>query len=82
MSDPARWPSHPFLFVVRDGDSENTEFGVMFDAFGLYGWTGFSATVFLSELVPLPATPTELAAVPRATFDTLDELLVAGWRVE
>jgi hypothetical protein len=82
MSDPAEWRAHPFLFVVRGGDGAAAELGVMFDAFGLYGWTGFSATVFLSDLTPLPATPDELAGTPRETFDTLEELLAAGWRAE
>ena len=82
MADPGCWPVYPFLPVVRDDPNGLTDFEVMFAAFRFAGWTGFSATVFLDGLVDLPDTPAGLLALPRETFDTLAEVLDAGWRVE
>jgi hypothetical protein len=82
MADPAGWPVYPFLPVVRAHGRDLPAFGLMFDAFGFAGWTGFSATVFLGGLIDLPVTAAGLAAESRETFDTLAEVLDAGWRVE
>ena len=82
MADPATWPAYLFLPVFRDRDPSDPDIGLMFDAFGFAGWAGFSATVFLGSLIKLPTTAEELLAERRETFDTLGELLDAGWRIE
>jgi hypothetical protein len=82
MGDPARWPVYPFLPVIRVGADGLDDLGAMFDAFGFAGWTGFSATVFLGPVHDLPDAPAGLRALRREVFDTVDEVLDAGWRVE
>ena len=81
VSTPAAWPAWPFQPVVRHAGGEE-ELGVLFDAFGLCRLTGFSATVFLTNLFTLPPSLPALLALPREVFDTPDELLAAGWRVD
>jgi hypothetical protein len=55
---------------------------VLHDARGVGNRTGYSATVFLQNVLLLPATEAELLAGPREVYDTLAELLDAGWRVD
>src|SRR5207244_1800595 len=53
FSTPVLWPCWPFLPVVRrTGDTE--ELGLMYDAFGTSGVTGYSASVFAGNLFDLP----------------------------
>lgn len=82
IAEPARWPCYPFLPLVRHHISGDPDLGVLYDAWGISNRTGFSATVFLQNLLLLPATETELLAGPREVFDSLEELLDAGWRVD
>ena len=81
VTTPALWPGWPFLPIVRR-DRGADELGVLFDAFGVCGRTGLSATVFRCNLFDLPPTLDQLFALPRETFDTGDELIRAGWRVD
>ena len=81
LTSPARWPLWPFLPVVRRIRGEE-ELGVLFDAFGLCRLTGFSACVFLTNLFTLPPSLPELLALPKEVFDTPEELIAAGWRVD
>jgi putative exporter of polyketide antibiotics len=81
LSTPAAWPVWPFLPVVRRTRGDE-ELGVLFDAFGLCRLTGLSASVFLTNLFTLPPTLSALLALPREVFDTVDELVAAGWRVD
>ncbi len=81
VSTPATWPVWPFLPVVRRCRGEE-ELGVLFDAFGLCRLTGLSASVFLTNLFTLPPSLPELLALPKEVFDTPDELVAAGWRVD
>jgi hypothetical protein len=81
LSTPAAWPVWPFLPVVRRTNGEE-ELGVLFDAFGLCRLTGFSASVFLTNLFTLPPSLPDLLALPKVVFDTADELVAAGWRVD
>ena len=81
LSTPAAWPVWPFLPVVRRTSGEE-ELGVLFDAFGLCRLTGFSASVFLTNLFTLPPSLPELLALPKEVFDTPEELVAAGWRVD
>jgi hypothetical protein len=78
---PALWPAWPFLPVVRRSRGHE-ELGVLFDALGACELTGFSATVFLSNVFELPPTVAGLLALPREVHDTADELVAAGWRVD
>ena len=54
----------------------------MFDAMGTSTRTGFSATVFRCNLFLLPPSFEEFLALPKEVFDTSEELLNAGWRVD
>ena len=81
LATPAAWPVWPFLPVVRRTNGEE-ELGVLFDAFGLCRVPGFSASVFLTNLFTLPPSLPELLALPKEVFDTADELVAAGWRVD
>lgn len=81
MATPDSWPVWPFLPVVRrTGGVE--ELGVLFDALGSLRLPGYSATVWFTNLFTLPPTLSELLALPKEVFDTADELVAAGWRVD
>lgn len=81
LRTPALWPAWPFLPLIRrNGLSE--ELGLLFDAWGVAGRTGFSSTVFLCCLFELPPTIEALLMLPRETYDSTDELLAAHWRVD
>jgi hypothetical protein len=81
VTTPALWPAWPFLPVVRRTRGAE-ELGVLFDARGVCDRTGYSATVFLANLFDLPPTLDQLFALPREAFDTGEELVRAGWRVD
>ena len=81
LRDPSLWPAWPFLPVVRRCRGAE-ELGVLFDAVAAAGLTGFSATVFLTNLFTLPPTVDGLLALPREVFDTADEVIEAGWRID
>jgi hypothetical protein len=78
VTTPALWPGWPFLPLVRRSRGR-TELGVLFDAFGATGLTGYSATVLLTNVFALPPTVGHLLALPREVFDAAEELLAAGW---
>jgi hypothetical protein len=81
VSAPALWPAWPFLPLVRrSGDTE--ELGVLFDALGACGLTGYGSAVFLCNVFALPARLDQLLALPKEVFDTADELIQSGWRVD
>jgi hypothetical protein len=67
--------------VVRRTRGEE-ELGVVFDARGACELTGYSATVFLTNLFALPKTLNEFLNLPKETFDTAEELVDAGWCVD
>ncbi len=81
LARTAVWPVWPFLPVVRRRRGRE-ELGVVFDARGVCGRTGFSATVFLVNLYALPDTLREFLALPREVFDSGEELADAGWQVD
>lgn len=81
MATSSTWPVWPFLPVIRRTNGLD-ELGVLFDALHACGQTGFSATVFLTNLFTLPPTRDQFLALPREVFDTVDEVLAAGWRVD
>jgi hypothetical protein len=78
---PAAWPFWPFLPLVRLSRG-TVEVGVLFDARGCVGRTGYSATVFRTNLFLVPRCLDRLLALPREAFDTADEVVAAGWRVD
>ena len=80
-STPALWPAWPFLPVVRRSRGCE-ELGVVFDALGACGLCGYSATVFRANLFAMPPTLGQLLGLPKEVFDTPDELVAAGWRVD
>jgi len=80
LREPRLWPLWPFLPVVRRAAGA-AACGLLYDARRLAGVYGFSATVFLTTLVPLPPTQGDLLALPREVYDTADEVYAAGWRV-
>ena len=81
VTTPALWPAWPFLPLVRrTGGGE--ELGVRFDARGLFGLYGHSATVYLTNLFELPLVLDILLDLPREVYDTAEELVRAGWRVD
>ena len=80
LTTPALWPAWPFLPVVRRTRGAE-ELGVVFDARAA-GLTGFSATVFRTNLFLLPASFEQFLALPRDTFDSAEELIASGWAVD
>jgi len=80
IGTPALWPAWPFLPLVRRSKG-HLELGVMIDARSL-GLTGFSATVFLANLLDLPAALNEFLALPHETFDAAEEVAAGGWLVD
>ncbi len=80
LTSPALWPAWPFLPVVRRACGRE-ELGVVFDARAA-GLTGYSATVFLTNLFMLPPDLAAFLALPHETFDTAEELIGGGWLVD
>lgn len=77
---PALWPCWPFLPVVRRA-AGGEELGVVFDARSAR-LTGYSAAVFKTNLFLLPPDLGSFLALPREVFDSAEELVAAGWRVD
>jgi hypothetical protein len=81
LATPGLWPVYPFLPVTRRTGGA-AECGLLFDAKGVAGVCGYSATVFLANLFARPGTLPAFLALPRQVFDTPDEVYAAGWRVD
>ena len=80
LTTPALWPMWPFLPVVRRTRGAE-ELGVVFDSRAA-GLTGFSATVFRTNLFLLPASFEQfLTAAPRHLRQRRG-LLESGWAVD
>src|SRR5438874_1185855 len=82
MADPTRWPAWPFLPLVRRRPGRDDECGLLFDFRGTDGRTGYSATVFLCNLFLVPDSVAEFLALPKEVFDTVEEVVLAGWVVD
>lgn len=83
LSTPSSWSLYPFLPVIRRaavGDVQ--QLGVLYDAVGVSGRYGFTATVFLTNIFDLPKTEAELFTLPKIVYDTFDELVADGWVVD
>ena len=81
VTTPALWPAWPLLPLVRRSGGRE-ELGVMLDLLGLYGLTGYSATVFFCNVFGLPPALDQFLALPKEVFDCGEELIRAGWRVD
>jgi len=82
LQSPDLWPQWPFLPLVRRRPGCDVELGVLFDAWGACSLTGYSRTVFLTNVLLLPQRLDAFLALPRETFDTADEVADAAWRVD
>jgi hypothetical protein len=82
MADPTLWPVWPFLPLVRQRPDGGLELGVLFDALHACGLPGFSATVWLTNLLGVPRRVADLLALPKQAFDSPEEVVAAGWRVD
>ena len=82
LTTPPLWPCWPFLPVTRRAAGGGEQLGVVADLRGLYGLTGYSATVFLANLFLLPPTPGAFLALPRETYDCAEEVADSGWSVD
>ena len=83
MCDPRLWPAWPFLPLVRrHRGTDDPDCGLLCDLEGLLGLAGYRCTVHRCNLFCLPPRLQELLDMPRETFDTFEELLAAGWRVD
>ena len=81
VTTPVLWPAWPFLPVIRRTGG-TIELGLMFDARGVCGLTGHSATVFRTCLFALPPALDQFLALPKEVFDCGEEVVRAGWRVD
>jgi hypothetical protein len=68
--------------VIRHRPDGELDYGVLYDAYHASGRTGFTATIFLTNIFLLPAQLDEFLQLPREMFDTAEELALAGWRVD
>lgn len=82
MGDSSLWVTWPFLPLVRRRTDGRTDFGVLFDAQTVCNLTGYRCTVWLTNLFTLPRRLDHFLALPKEVFDTFDELVAAGWRVD
>ena len=83
MRNPQLWSKWPFLPVIRPSpDGGETELGVLYDARAVSGTYGYSATVFKVNLYLLPDTEAQLFAAPKCVYDSVEELVQAGWRID
>src|SRR5205823_4727894 len=71
LTTPALWAHWPFLPLVRRKDGHE-ELGVAFDARAAQ-LTGYSATVFFTNLFLLPSEFEQFLALPHETFDGAEE---------
>lgn len=82
LVSPGLWPNWPYLPLVRRHRDKEEEYGVLFDAFTATGKSGFSASVFLTNLYETPDDAEQMLQLPKEVFDTPDEVYASGWRVD
>ena len=81
LANPDLWPHWPFIPVVRRCSGEE-ELGVVYDAREAVDLTGYSATVWITNLFTLPTEFSEFLQLPKEVYDCAEELAGAGWRVD
>ena len=82
LATPALWPVWPFLPLIRRRPDGGEDYGVLYDCWTKAGRPGFRATVFLTNLFELPPSEDELLVLPREVFDSPEEIVAAGWRID
>jgi hypothetical protein len=82
LTHPDRWTLWPFLPLVRRHPHDTFDCGVLYDFANTSGRLGYSATVFLTNVLLLPGTEEEFLKLPKEVFDTPEEVLAAGWTVD
>src|SRR4051794_9923514 len=82
MSTPSLWDHWPILPVVRHRGGGEMDTGLMYDTRGAARLAGLAATVFIGNIFLLPRTLDEFLALPRETYDTFEEVVAAGWRID
>jgi hypothetical protein len=82
MSDPDHWATAPFMPLVRRRPNGDQDLGDLFDALNFCDQPGYRCTVWLTNLLLLPPTLDEFFALPKEVFDTFEEVIAAGWRVD
>ena len=82
LAQPQDWQFWPFLPVVRRRPGQEEELGVVYDALRAGGLTGFSSTVFFTNLFTLPERLEDFLTLPHETHDTPEELVAAGWTID
>ncbi len=82
LRTPALWPTWPFLALMRRRPAQEEEYGVLYDFRSTSGRTGYSATVFLSNLFLMPVNEEQMLALPREVFDSAEEIVAAHWHVD
>jgi hypothetical protein len=82
MGNPSLWISWPFLPLGRWVSAHELQLGVLIDTSAYPSLTGYRCTVFRANLYATPRSVEQLLKLPRETFDTFEELVAAGWRVD
>ena len=82
MANPSLWVIWPFLPLVRRRPEGQIDYGVLFDSQGVCNITGYCCAVFLSNLFALPSRLDQFFALPKEVYDSFDEVVAAGWRVD
>jgi hypothetical protein len=82
LAQPHLWPAWPLLPLVRRKPDQEQECGLLYDIKGVYGMLGYSATIWLCNIFQTPPTLEEFLALPKETFDTPEEIVDAGWRID
>jgi hypothetical protein len=82
FAHPEYWPTWPYLAVVRRRADGGMDLGVLYDAMNKTGRTGYSSTVFRTNIFLMPENEDEFLALPREVFDTREEMAEAGWRID
>jgi hypothetical protein len=82
LGNPDLWVMWPFMPVIRFSPDGRIDYGVLFDAQKVCNITGYRCTVFLTNVFSVPRRLDQFLTLPREVFDTFDELIAAGWRVD
>ena len=82
LATPCLWPQWPVLPLVRTLPDASLDLGVLIDLWRSAGIPGYSATVFQVNQFLVPESVVEILALPKEVFDSAEEILEAGWRVD
>ena len=83
FQSPRLWPQYPFLPVRRHPPgSTECQLGLLYDARGVSGTYGLSATSSWSICLMCHRRRQSFLARPRCVYDTIEELAADGWVVD